>query len=83
MKIKEKITQELINTLKLGNLAQEQEELISDVDAYMKDLEQWKLNKKDREQRFKEEERRVYEIQDKERVRMIERKYEDEDEIEK
>jgi hypothetical protein len=57
--------------------------LISDVDAYMKDLEQWKQNKKDRDQRFKEEERRVYEIQDKERVRMIERKYEDEDEIEK
>ncbi len=46
------------------NLFKEQQELIQDVDSYMKDLEIWKKRKQDQEYKFKELERKAGEQED-------------------
>lgn len=63
------------------NLYKEQQELMQDVDSYMKDLQLWKKRKLDQDNKFKELERRADEQQDDERIKQIESKYE-EDEVE-
>ncbi|CDW74622.1 UNKNOWN [Stylonychia lemnae] len=78
MKIKEKLTEELINMLK-QNVQKEQTQLMSDVDNYLVDLEKWKKKKKDQEKQFKQEEQELLKKQDEEYERLKQKILEDEE----
>ena len=60
------------------------QELFNDVDDYMSDLNSWKKRKLIQEKQFKEEELKISEEYNKEIEKMLEKKYEiEEDEVEK
>eukprot|EP00347_Sterkiella_histriomuscorum_P024449 403331081 len=83
MKIKEKMTEDLIMSLK-QNVMKEQQDLMCDVDQQLKELERWKKTKKDQQNKFKLEEQELLRLQDEEqskiRMQLIE---DDENEIDR